>query len=263
MSVFTQLKYKYKREFQFIFPYKYNSNKYLDTFLINSTKLDDSKLNDANEVIYCFWTGTNEMSENRKKGVESLQKISQVTVKLITPENLEQFVLKDFPLHPAYEYLSLVHKSDYLRCYFMHHYGGGYSDIKPCSSSWIDAFKILNESEKLVLGYSEIGHRTVAQMEGKLGKDLRRYFLSVLGNCAYICRPYTCFTLEWYTELHKRLDTFLPELKKNPGNVWGDNEGYPIPWTKILGEIFHPLCLKYTKQLIGCDDIKPDFKNYR
>lgn len=65
-----------------------------------------------------------------------LTKNSGVEVKLITPKNLNNYLLPDFPLHPAYDYLSLVHKSDYLRCYFMHFHGGGYSDIKPNYKNW-------------------------------------------------------------------------------------------------------------------------------
>ena len=32
-------------------------------------------------------------------------------------------------VHPAYEYLSLVHRSDYLRCELLHRYGGLYADL--------------------------------------------------------------------------------------------------------------------------------------
>jgi len=263
MLKFRQLKKKVRRQFQFIFPYKYNPKRYSDTFLCKTPILDDSSVNEVPEVIYCFWTGTNEMSENRKRAVESLQKVSEVDVKLIDPTNLQNYILPEYPLHSAYEYLSLVHKADYLRCYFMHHHGGGYSDVKICVNSWKDSFHRLNKSDKQILGYSEIGYRAVAQLEGKLGKDLRRYFLTVIGNCAYICRPNSSFTREWYAELHERLDLHLSKLKLNPGNVWGDNEGYPIPWTGILGDIFHPLCLKYSKHMIVCEKIKPDFNNYR
>lgn len=51
-------------------------------------------------------------------------------MKVINPALLPFFILKDAPLHPSYSFLSGVHRSDYLRCYLMHHYGGGYSDIK-------------------------------------------------------------------------------------------------------------------------------------
>jgi hypothetical protein len=80
--------------------------------------------------IYCFWTGDNEMSQNRLDGLHNLQTVSECEVILVTPQNLNQYILPDAPLHPGYKYLSETHKADYLRTYFMHFYGGGYSDIK-------------------------------------------------------------------------------------------------------------------------------------
>ena len=60
-------------------------------------------------------------------------------VLLITPNNLNDYIVKDDPLPEAYNYLSLVHKADYLRTYFMYHYGGGYADIKRYQHSWKEA----------------------------------------------------------------------------------------------------------------------------
>ena len=70
------------------------------------------------------------MSDKRKKCLDSIKQNIGVKVILITPNNLDKYILKDYPLHKSYKYLSEVHKSDYLRTYFMHHYGGGYTDIK-------------------------------------------------------------------------------------------------------------------------------------
>ena len=84
-----------------------------------------------------------------------------------------------------------------------------------------------------------------------------------MGNGAYIFRPQTPFTSEWYAELNRRLDFYAEDLKKFPGNIMGDNEGYPIPWTGILGTIFHPLCLKYSDKLMYDDMLRPNTKDYR
>jgi mannosyltransferase OCH1-like enzyme len=84
--------------------------------------------------IYCVWVGENTaMNENRINGLESIRKNSGVEVVLVNNDNLNSFVKEGHPIHEGFKYLSDVHKSDYLRCYLMHHYGGGYSDIKPCS----------------------------------------------------------------------------------------------------------------------------------
>jgi hypothetical protein len=59
------------------------------------------------------------------------------------------------------------------------------------------------------------------------------------------------------------MDIFYPKLVAFPGNIMGDNDGYPIPWTEILGQIFHPLCLKYFEKIIYSNKIKPVLSNYR
>lgn len=246
-----------------LFPYKYNKRKYPETFLANSPKTKNVNLNNFPQKIFCFWTGNNPMTENRKSAFEKLKTNSKIDVLLINPENLSSYILKNYPLHPAFQYLSLVHKSDYLRCYFMHHYGGGYSDIKATVADWNSAFKELEKSDKWILGYSEISKNATVKLEGKLGKDLRHHYKKLIGNCAYIFRPKSPFTFEWYEELHRRMDFYSDKLKQHPGNVLGDNEGYPIRWTGILGDIFHPLCLKYNENIIHNNTIKPDIENYR
>ena len=249
--------------FQSIFTYSYNQERYPDTFLSSSPKVTKTNLLPFPRVIYVFWTGDNKMSENRLEGVNSLIEKSGVEVKVITPQNLNSYILKDYPLHPAYDYLSLVHKSDYLRCYFMFHYGGGYADVKKYAKSWVPAFDQLQNSNKWLVGYREIKSKALAQVGGQIGTDMKRHFLFIIGNCAYICRPHSPLTQDWYQELHKRMDKYQPALTQNPGNILGDNEGYPIPWTNILGDIFHPLCLKYMDKLYFSDRIKPIFTNYR
>jgi hypothetical protein len=66
----------------------------------------------------------------------------------------------------------------------------------------------------------------------------------------------------WIQELHKRLDILLPDLQKNPGNARGDNAGYPIEWTYILGDIFHPLCLLFHKNVMFDRKLKPILGGY-
>lgn len=252
--------------FKTLFPlckFRYDAERYRDTFLYNSSPAD-VEIGAVKPTIYCFWTGFNEMPQMRAHCFDMMQANVAVPVQLITPRNWAQYILKEYPLHEAFDNLSLVHKSDYLRCYFMHHYGGGYTDIKRHDRSWIRSFEQFNASSAWVLGYPEVGARGVAQLSGVLGDDLRRHWRLLIGNCSYICRPYTPFTSEWYGELHKRMDGYRERLAAHPGNVMGDNDGYPIPWTNILGDIFHPLCLKYSSHLMVSKTIKPNFKtSYR
>jgi hypothetical protein len=200
-------------------------------------------------TIYCFWTGRNEMSETRKSSLEQIRKVSECNVILVTPDNLSEYILPDVPLHPSYEFLSETHKSDFLRTYFMNFHGGGYSDIKRTTGSWVQSFADLAEKEdKWIIGYQEL--------EGGVGygpavNDWR----SLVGNCAYICKPNTPLTNEWYNSMIKLLDERLERLRAHPAKFpqdrWMHNGSqYPIEWNEMLGRIFHRVCYGFRDRLI-------------
>lgn len=251
---------------QQIIPYRYNPKKYENTFLINDYN-DQEESTPLKKIIYCFWTGDNPMSENRRRGLDSLKAKSRIDVKLITPDNLNEYILPGYPIHEAYQYLSFIHKADYLRCYFMHHYGGGYADIKPYNHSWETAFNNLEkQANKYIIGYTEIRKLALADVGGDLIIDMRRYYTKIIGNCAYLCRARTPFTHEWYNELHKRLDILLPKLKTynyDPTDYKGRNPDYPVRFLSILGEIFHPLCLKHHDKILHDNHLLPELTNYQ
>jgi hypothetical protein len=207
------------------------------------------------KIVYVFWTGDNEMSENRKKCLETIRKNIGVNVVLVTPTNLHKYEKKEFPIHRAYKYLSYIHKSDYLRTYFMHHYGGGYTDIKNTTHNWNKYFDILNNDNNIwAIGYPEIPGGSASSNE-----KIRTDYEKLIGNCAYIFKPYTPFTQEWIDRLHKKLDNKYEELKKYPakypreyiGSVKYEKEPskYPLRWTEILGEHFHDVQYKYTSHV--------------
>src|SRR5690606_1936777 len=106
-----------------VVPFSFRESNYSGSFIVRYPK--EAKIIDykANTVLYAFWTGNNELTENRLRCLESIKKNSGVPFVLVTPGNLEEYIVNEHPLHPAYEYLSLIHRSDYLRCYFMHHHG--------------------------------------------------------------------------------------------------------------------------------------------
>lgn len=245
-------------------PYQYNEKYYTDTFLVNSPYNTNYEPKLINRVIYVFWTGNNPLTENRLKGLEVLKSLAGVKIELITPDNLKDFILPDYPLHPAYEYLSFVHRSDYLRCYFMHHYGGGYSDIKPCQYSWLPMFEKLETSTAWLISYPELRKKDLGAWQLHRARNhMIRYLSQITGNCCYICRPYSPLTTEWYTELHRRLDEKYELVKENAGNIWGDNEGYPFVWTELWGDIYHPLVLKYMKFTLKDKRLRPVLVDYR
>lgn len=246
-------------------PYQYDESKYEDTFLANSPYITNCKLHPIDRVIYVFWTGDNPMTQNRLNSMEVLKKKSGVEIKLITPENLSQYILPNAPLHPAYEYLSLNHRSDYLRCYFMHYYGGGYSDIKECQFSWLPMFDRLENSQAWLIGYPETRKMDLAGSPyQKIRKtEMVKYISQMVGNGSYIFRKNTPFTTEWIKELHQRLDRHYDKLLKHRGNTWGDNQGYPITWAGIGGDVVHPLALKYMKFTLKDKRLRPVLINYR
>ncbi|MCU7596859.1 glycosyltransferase [Riemerella anatipestifer] len=271
--------------------YTFSEDRYPDSFLSNHYQ-GDYKEQKAPEIIYCFWTGDNEMSENRKRGLETIEKNAGVPVKLITPKNLQEYVKADAPLHKGYELLSLVHRSDYLRCYFMHHYGGGYADIKPFEHSWKPAFNKLNSKRsKYIIGYPELlyggitpvkhtflpdksiyrNYEKIKESEEKVFKDLSKHTPLLIGTCSFICKPNTPITKEWYEELHRRMDLaydMLSEFIPDENIIYNEEDypnekDYPIPYFHLLGQIIHPLMLKYHKHLLRDKKLLPILKNYR
>lgn len=210
--------------------------------------------------VFCLWTDKNIMSEDRHNALSSIKK-SNLEVILVNKANLSSWVVESTPLHPAYNYLSAVHKADYLRCYLMHHHGGAYTDIKQIEDSWLLPFEQLEKSDYFICGYREVSCLETARGRG-LVKDLwlALNFHRVIGNGAYICKPNTPFTNDWIDKVHNVLDCKFDILKTYPAKhprdfsnkIFEDGlvSKYPLRWTEICGEIFHPLCLKYSKKLL-------------
>jgi hypothetical protein len=208
-------------------------------------------MNHIPRVIFCFWFG-NEMSENRAKCFSSIVETSGVDVKLITEKNLNQYILKDYPLHPEFNFLSAVHKSDYLRSYFMYFYGGGYTDIKMNSHLWEPYFVELENSDKDFIGSSETHPKHVCV------DNIRDYYQNLVGPVKFIFKKNTIFGKLWFDATHQKMNDIYYNLKNNPG--WyhpraekGGAQGiskdikisnqtnYPLHWNELLGQIFHKL----------------------
>lgn len=222
--------------------------------------------------IYCIWSGNNIMSNNRKKGLLSLIYNSGCHIDLITPDTIKTIEKSQYPIHPAYEYLSLTHKSDYIRAYIMHHYGGGYTDIKYINFNWIPYFRLLDMSNYMFIGYKEITSKHIASDD----INIRNNFSMICGCSHFIMKPYSDFTYEWINILSNILDSKLDLLKQNPGhyhpravfggvhqedNLYKDSK-YPLIWNEILGRIVHPLMYKYIGRFQNIMP-QPNLYNYR
>ena len=212
------------------------------------------------QEIFCWWTGNNQITDNRKRCLVKLEEVSGFKTNLITIANLKDYILPTAPFHPAYEYLSYTQRGDYLKVYFMHFYGGCYSDIKETTGSWIDSFNLLNNSDKWIIGYPDFEH-------GIAYKPHIKYWRDLIGNCAYICKPQTDLTREWYEEVHKLLDSKLEKLKQFPATHPQDhaevsNGKYPIEWNELNGRIFHNISYKYKDKVLNTLPVCI-FKDYR
>lgn len=194
----------------------------------------------VSRTIYCFWTGNNPLTDTRERSLNQLAEVSGMNVILVTKATLNLYIIPEHPLHEAYHYLSETHKADYLRTYFMHFYGGGYSDIKHTTGSWVDAYNDLVENKDAwICGYKEIGEDGVAY------KPYKNYWKEFIGVCCFICKPKTPLTHVWYRTMLSVLDKKLSAIKKRPSAFpqdcaeSGSGSGYPVEWSELMGQIFH------------------------
>jgi Capsular polysaccharide synthesis protein len=216
-----------------------------------------------NKTIFVFWTGTNEMSFRRIDCLNALKSQTGCHIELITVDNLHKYIKVEDPLHPAYPYLSETHKCDYLRTYFMRHYGGGYSDIKIPNGSWVRAFEEMQENPEIwINGYHESCAESIACPE------VNYLWRQLPGNCCYIVRPNTYFVREWYDRQKMLLDERLDALRENPSHAtdccreFYPDTKYPIGWNEMLGRIFHKVAAKYTDRILFSLPL-PNFDYYR
>lgn len=179
-------------------------------------------------TLTCFWTDDNPMTEQRLlRYKELLQAASPCVVKLYTKDTIPSLQLPSNPFHPAYPYLSAVHKADYLRAYVMHFHGGGYTDIKtPYGWSWYSAFRDFDMNPHAMINIRQPGG-------------------------AMICRPQTELTSRWYSQVCKVLDIHLETLKQHPASspytCRQNDPEYPVGWSEIMIDILGPLCEEYSK----------------
>ena len=247
----------------------YFSNSFLNENYTNSKmEITPYTNNIKNRIIVILWTG-GEISHNRIRCIKSIKKNTKCNVILIDKNNINDYILKDYPLHKGYKYLSSIHKADYLRCYLMHHYGGGYSDIKEIKHSWISAFKEIENNKNIWANgvsfkYGHFGLAIPEEYDEEKRRHINKYKNNLIGIQSFIYKPRTKLTYDWYNNLNKRMDYYYEELKKNPAKypresasgtptpVWEGgnlNTKYPITWNRILGQINYPLQLKYINNI--------------
>tara|TARA_Y100000591_G_scaffold120_1_gene119 strand:+ start:1250 stop:2068 length:819 start_codon:yes stop_codon:yes gene_type:complete len=230
-------------------------------------KLTPKTDNIKNRILFILWMG-GELTDNRKKSIESIKKNTNCNIVLITKDNLNEYILKDYPLHKGFKYLSSIHQADYLRCYLMHHYGGGYSDLKKAKSSWEPSYKKLENDKNIwavgLRGPNNFGLAYPEEYDKYQREKLKKNHKNLIGVSYFIYKPNTPLTQEWYNNLNKRMDYYYEDLKKHPAKYPRESKNgspipswegptqktkYPISWNRILGQINYPLQLKYLNHI--------------
>jgi hypothetical protein len=194
------------------------------------------------------------------------------SLSFITPETLGTWTHPEFTIHPLFPLMSAVHQCDYLRCYVLHVYGGGYADIKHTSKSWVPFFDQLASSSAFGVGYTEVAEHGVARVGGELEEEMKRNYEKLVGLCAMIFKPRTEFTEAWFQETNAVINRKGETLLKNPARHPQDRLGaqftdgtvsaYPFEWTEVGGNVFHPIAYRYSDRILHAD-MAPSFANYR
>jgi hypothetical protein len=249
--------------------------------LINSKKEFDLLENKHGvpKVIWCYWAG-GPMNESRAKSFDVLLANIGVTVCLVNKETVSDFVQNKNPLHPAFEYLSAVHQSDYLRAYLLHHYGGGWHDIKATLMNYDIVWDHFLDLNVYLVGKPEVkgGPAQVFDREGRWMPDFWQELVSAI---AWVGRPNTPLSLDLLKNMEAHLDANFELLKQNPGihprekklesrnpltrffktiefRIKGKNPNYPLQWT-FFGNFFHPLNYLYKNNVsnqLPVDEVK-------
>ena len=234
-------------------------------------------INNVPKVVFICWFGgyqveNPEMSPKRFEAFKSLVKNIGVPVILITKDNYKNFIKNTHPLHKSFEYLTGNHKSDYLRSYFLHHYGGGYHDIKFRSKDWKECWgEWLKDDNIWMYGRREKYEGAIGYPPGK--KYLQKEYNKLATMGWIICKPNTEYTKRLLTKIEEILEEKYEKLLKKPGynsgGYYSENpfqlapeNSYPLRWLEIMGEIFHPMMLEYKEYIkFGLPDA--DYKSYK
>ena len=225
------------------------------------------------------------MSATRAASLDAIRRHVGVPVELISEQSLGDWLVDDAPLPPAFGRLSAIHKADYMRCYLMHHHGGGYLDLKPLEADWRPAFDQLDaRPELMTVGYREVSRHGVGTFGVEMLGSPRplhaawwRYrwlqlnYRRLIGVCAFVMRPRTPLTAAWFAGVSRRLDDFADALAAHPAAHPRDHAGflvdgqpsdYPVTWTALLADIFHPLALRHRHHIL--DTLPPpSFHRYQ
>ena len=222
-------------------------------------------INVVPKVVFICWFGgykvdNQQMSKNRFAAYKSLVENIGVPVILITSNNYRFFVKQSHPIHKSFDLLSGNHKSDYMRIYLLHYYGGGYHDIKHREEGWQDCWgDWLFDDNIWIYGRRENNRKAIGYPPN-CRSIVRNHYNELVTMGWVICKPNTKYTSNLLNKIEYVLDKKYTELVSYPGyNSAGyyhknpfqmaEEYIYPLRWLEVMGEISHPLMLEFTEHI--------------
>lgn len=220
-------------------------------------------------VIWTFWVGPKEMSAARKRSMRMMRKNLGVPLILVRQHELRRYSKPEDPMHPIIfadpPLISGNHIVDYLRAYWIKHYGGGYQDVKPSFYSWAPFFAEFERDPDLwLLGSRMLMAHHIACDESylrRLGMEpncskVKANWQYLVSDAAWIARPGTPLAVEFYDLINGTLNAKWEALRQHPvparnaGRccaIWTgtEDDNYPLRWAEMHGEAFDPLQLKH------------------
>lgn len=238
------------------------------------------------QIIWCYWEGAT-MSKNRVLSLKILEKNIGVPVVLLSRESFKKFLKPEHSLPRAFEKLSIVHRSDYIRAYLMHYYGGGWHDIKATECDFSPSWEEFENPNTWLIGRPE-SPNGAARVTDKLGRFMPDFYKELVAVPAWVARPNTPLTHEVLMGIEKYILDNAELLEKYPARhprekftptthviakYWnilkkvfeGRNPFYPIPWT-LFGNFFHPAVLEFSQHIsknLPIDKVKNAGINHR
>ncbi|GAA1439113.1 hypothetical protein GCM10009641_46060 [Mycobacterium cookii] len=241
--------------------YKFRPARYADTFLARD--VEPTKRSEFPARAFVIWAGDNDLTPNRQANLDLISERIGLPVELVTPSTLERWLVPGHPLPNAYEHLSLIHRSDYLRGYLMHHHGGAYLDIKAPLQSWGPSHdRMAADPQAWVTSYSSSHANWIGKLRGRIGRDILVHYRLMFGKSGFMMRSHTPLTAAWLAQMDTVLDRHRLALELNPGGTYGGDD-YPLSWTDLLSRILDPLTLKYLDHVRYDERMLLNFEHYR
>lgn len=242
--------------------YTYRPSRYADTFLAHEVVPTEPSEFPARAFV--IWAGDNDLTPNRQANLKLIKERIGLPVELVTAATLDQWIVPGHPLPEAYEHLSLIHRSDYLRGYLMHHHGGAYIDVKQPLESWRPSYdRMAADPQAWVMSYPTSQANWIGKLPGRLGLDILIRYRLMFGKSGFMMRSHTPLTVAWMAEMDAVLARKSDLLAQHPGGVFGDDGDYPISWTDLLGRVLDPLTLKYLDHVRYDERMLLRFEDYR